>query len=420
MMMMLQRKLDGRQQQGLTKGTKNDKAAVSTCIFDGSINEIYGWAGGIVGDVFVEFDTSKYSAKIEKCISAGTITAKYKKNTQQLGQFGGILANNIGNTVLKDNLNLSTVTGPKLIGGIVGTESGSVGNGTGALQLRNQVSIGKVTSADGKTQAAICAEILSTSGFKGTRFKSIIQYENACINGLKLGISGVSGAKTLSMSGLGNTKNYSGWTNWKIVKGCPVLKDSYFDKYQNQIQKAFTKAMTTKISAKNTTAGIKLNIGKMSGVEGYVIYRKTGSGAYKQLTVLKGSSKTSYYDKKASNGKKYTYKAVAYKGSVKYNSANTATVTRAKSLSKPSKVKATKGKKSNTVVWAKNTKSTGYYVYRKAGTNGKWARVAYIKKSTTVKYVDKKVKNGTKYSYKIKAYNGSVISGYSKTVTVKR
>ena len=47
--------------------------------------------------------------------------------------------------------------------------------------------------------------------------------------------------------------------------------------------------------------------------EGYIIYRKTGSGSYKKLKTEKGISNLSYRDTSAKKGKKYTYKVKAYK-----------------------------------------------------------------------------------------------------------
>ncbi len=64
---------------------------------------------------------------------------------------------------------------------------------------------------------------------------------------------------------------------------------------------------------KSTKKGIKLEWSKVKGAEGYVIYYKTGSGSYKKLTTVKGSSKVAYTHTKAKKGKTYTYKVKAYK-----------------------------------------------------------------------------------------------------------
>lgn len=59
--------------------------------------------------------------------------------------------------------------------------------------------------------------------------------------------------------------------------------------------------------------GISLKWTKTSGAEGYIIYRKTGSGSYTKLKTEKGVSNLAYTDKSAKKGKTYTYKVKAYK-----------------------------------------------------------------------------------------------------------
>lgn len=63
----------------------------------------------------------------------------------------------------------------------------------------------------------------------------------------------------------------------------------------------------------SSSKGIALKWTKVTGAEGYIVYRKTGSGSYKRLKVEKGISNLSYRDTSAQKGKKYTYKVKAYK-----------------------------------------------------------------------------------------------------------
>ncbi len=73
--------------------------------------------------------------------------------------------------------------------------------------------------------------------------------------------------------------------------------------------------------------------------------------------------------------------------------------------------------------WNEIKDCTGYYVYRKAG-NGNWSRIATLKNSTvkksngTVIYTDAKAKSGTRYTYKVRAYDGSYLSDFSSLKTV--
>lgn len=70
-------------------------------------------------------------------------------------------------------------------------------------------------------------------------------------------------------------------------------------------------------------------------------------------------------------------------------------------------VKVTGGKKKTTVKWKKVDKASGYYVYRSTSKNGKYKKVATIKKGSTVKYTDKNLKGNKKYYYKVKAYTST-------------
>ncbi len=63
----------------------------------------------------------------------------------------------------------------------------------------------------------------------------------------------------------------------------------------------------------STKKGIVLKWNKITGAEGYRVYRKTGSGSYKKIATVKGSTKVTYTDKSAKKGKTYTYKIKAYK-----------------------------------------------------------------------------------------------------------
>lgn len=72
-------------------------------------------------------------------------------------------------------------------------------------------------------------------------------------------------------------------------------------------------ADTTLSTPKSTKNGVTLKWKKVTGAEGYVVYRKTGSGKYEKIATVKGNSKVTYTDKKAKKGKTYTYKIKAYK-----------------------------------------------------------------------------------------------------------
>ena len=77
----------------------------------------------------------------------------------------------------------------------------------------------------------------------------------------------------------------------------------------------------------STTSGVKLTWSKVTGAEGYIVYRKTGSGSYTKIKTEKGVSNLSYTDSSAKKGKKYTYKVKAYKSSTYSAYSNAKAVT---------------------------------------------------------------------------------------------
>lgn len=63
-----------------------------------------------------------------------------------------------------------------------------------------------------------------------------------------------------------------------------------------------------------------------------------------------------------------------------------------------------KTSKSVSLEWKKVEGASGYEIYRSASKNGTYQRVAAIKKAGTVSYVDKSVKSGKTYYYKVRPY----------------
>ena len=160
---------------------------------------------------------------------------------------------------------------------------------------------------------------------------------------------------------------------------------------------------TPKVTAKSTTSGVKVSWTAVDGAVKYRIYRKVSGGSYVTVTTVDGS-KTSYVDKNATNNKKLYYAVRAYtedaSGSTKGGAVNYLKAPNASVKNTNSGVKLS---------WSKISGAKKYVVYRKAGSATSWTKIATI---TTNSYVDKNVKAGTKYTYTVKAYNGSFYSAY--------
>lgn len=66
-------------------------------------------------------------------------------------------------------------------------------------------------------------------------------------------------------------------------------------------------------------------------------------------------------------------------------------------------LRANSSKKTVTVTWKKVKGATGYVVYRATKKNGKYKAVKTIKKASTTKFKNKKLKKKKTYYYKVRA-----------------
>lgn len=208
-----------------------------------------------------------------------------------------------------------------------------------------------------------------------------------------------AGTATVTISGIAN---YTGTakTTFKIV-----------DKVSN---------------VKASSAGynsIKLSWNKLSNATGYKIYRADKKdGKYKCIKTISDKGTITYTDKKLTINKNYYYKVAPYKSSTIGKKSRV--VSAKPSLAKPKSVAATaKGSKTVNISWKKVSGASGYEVYRADSKKGTYKKVATIKKGSTVSYKNKKLKKGTTYYYKVRAYRTvgkkKVYSGYSSVVSAK-
>ncbi len=170
----------------------------------------------------------------------------------------------------------------------------------------------------------------------------------------------------------------------------------------------FDSSAKVKLTAiSNTSKGVELTWSAFSGAEKYTIYRKSGSSGYKSIKTVSGTAK-SYTDPTAKSGTKYTYTVRASDASRKSGYDKTGKTILF--LSAPTTKAANKNGYIN-VSWNKISGAKGYVIYKKTGS-GSYKKLTTIKSGSTVPCKDKSVKSGTKYTYYVKAYNGSTYSGY--------
>lgn len=173
----------------------------------------------------------------------------------------------------------------------------------------------------------------------------------------------------------------------------------------NEVSKYFLSAPKLS-SVKNSSSGVAVSWGKVTGAEGYKVYRKSGSGSYKYIGK---TSKTAYTDTTAKSGTTYTYTVKAYKS--KTDGAYNSTGLKLKYLAAP-KAKATVYTNSISVSWSKVKNAKEYAVYRKASGESKYKKLTTTTKTS---YKDTNVKNNKTYSYRVRAINGKTTSAY-KTI----
>ncbi len=161
---------------------------------------------------------------------------------------------------------------------------------------------------------------------------------------------------------------------------------------------------------------------KVSGADGYLIYRSTSkNGSYKKIATVTGGSTLTYTNTGLSTGKTYYYKIQAYQRSGKktINGNYSAVISKATSLKKVSGVTATP-QHSNKIKleWKKVSGATSYNIYRSASKNGTYTQIKSGVKSTS--YTDNNLTEGKRYYYKICAKKGSVTgsrSSYASAVS---
>lgn len=161
-------------------------------------------------------------------------------------------------------------------------------------------------------------------------------------------------------------------------------------------------------STENYPTGAKVTWGKVKGAKGYYVYRKTNSTGWKRLALVNGNATTSYIDKTAESGILYTYTVRAVNGTS--TSSYVSKGISLKYLATP-KITAKVTSSGVNLKWNKPTGTKDFRVYRIAEGETKWTT---LKDTTSLSYTDKTAKNGVKYTYAVRARNGSVISSVNK------
>ncbi len=161
------------------------------------------------------------------------------------------------------------------------------------------------------------------------------------------------------------------------------------------------------IKANNTNQGVRITWSADSSATQYRIYRKAAGELYWKTLDTISASKTSFVDKTAKSGKKYTYtvKGYNYVGWGEANSKGTtitfyeAPIVTTKNITTGVNLK-----------WTKIAGATKYRIYRKTAGSSEWTRIDTVKGTS---FTDKTAKSGKKYYYRVKAGKSDTMSGYN-------
>lgn len=213
------------------------------------------------------------------------------------------------------------------------------------------------------------------------------------------------GEASVSVTGIGN------YTDTKTVSFQIVEKPK--QPTAPVIEKLDTVNITSIANAKK---GIKLTWNRVSGAQGYIIYRAYGKGGYKAIKTVTNGATAAYTDTGATtNGGKYTYAVCAYKGSIKG-----AYVGKTYYYLKQNRISSVKNNASKkaTVKWTRNTKANGYQVNYKTG---KKQKTITVKSNKTLNKVLKSLKKKATYSVKVRSYKKvSGVTYYSEWSSAKK
>ena len=165
------------------------------------------------------------------------------------------------------------------------------------------------------------------------------------------------------------------------------------------------------------TKKIEINWGKVTGAEGYYIYRRSASSSgYEVVGKVSSGSTLQYIDTVDNDGEKYYYRVKAYNTCLGIEGAGKQSETQiGKSLAKPViSTIVSKSQSALEITWSKVAGASGYTVKRSTSESGGYEAIATISSGSTVKYKDTSVTPGTKYYYRIQAYHkADTIKGFS-------
>ncbi len=233
-------------------------------------------------------------------------------------------------------------------------------------------------------------------------------------------------AKTLkyTISGLKAGTKYTFRVNaYRTADGKNVVSEAaggtFATKAENKVG-----AVTGLKFVKRSKTSIKFKWNKVSGADGYFIYRyDKKTRKYVRIKDVPGAGKTTFVSTRLKSGTTYSYKVCAYKKSGTNKVAGKAAILQNTTTPKAPGISLATQSKKAVVKWKKVTGASGYVIYMSDSAKGKYKRIGIANSSKKVRYIKSGLKSGNTYYFKVKAYkkyNGKKIySSYSKAKKIK-
>ena len=279
-------------------------------------------------------------------------------------------------------------------------------------------SAGKVT-AKGAGKATITITAAATSNYNAATKQITVTVARAAQSiTAKAAASSIAVGKTttVSITGAKGTKSFkssdttvaavnasTGLVTARKVGTVKITATSAATAQYNAASKTVTikvvPAATASLTAANQATGIKLTWKRVTGANGYKVYR--GSTLIK--TITSGSTVT-YADAKANtNGTKYTYKVVAKASTGDSTLSKSVAVYRVARPAVPSVTNS--ASKKMTVKWGKNAKANGYQIqYSLSSSFASGNKAVTVASASTVSKVIGSLTKGKTYYVRIRTY----------------
>lgn len=185
-----------------------------------------------------------------------------------------------------------------------------------------------------------------------------------------------------------------------------------YGKYDAKGLTTYTKPTTVqlkKASLNSDKASVTVTWNKIGSGDRYVVFRKTPGSSWTRLATLTDKNITSYTDKNPVLGKTNTYTVRSYYSKTKvygnYNSKGVSVnVPKPVVPGQPKLKKATAESYDRVkLTWNKASNATAYRIYYKTN-GGSWKSAGDVDTNTT-SFIHKGLKENTRYTYTVKAYN---------------